>query len=66
MLFFWKQPQYQSDLDQFFKKLIKENPTLSIKKESGFNRFWNQKPLDIDQYLRNKQSSLPHKANPYL
>ena len=66
MLFFWRQPQYQSDLDSFLKKQIKENPDLSTKKESGFNQFWNQEPFDIDQYIRKKQAFVPQKADPYL
>ncbi len=66
MLFFWKQPQYQSDLDLFLKKLVEENSDLSDKKESGFNRFWNHEPLDIDEYVRKKQAFIPQKANPYL
>ena len=66
MPFFWKQPEYQSDLDQFLKKLIKENSSLAFQKKSSFKRFWDQDPLDIENAIRKKQSLLKYKANRYL
>lgn len=66
MLFFWRQPKYQSDLDHFLHQMIKNNPELSSKKETGLNLFGNKEPFNIDQYILRKKSMLRKKANPYF
>lgn len=65
MIFFWRQPTYQSELDYFFQQLAKDDPALPAKKEAGLKRLWDKAPFDLDSYLRNQQSLLPQPANPY-
>lgn len=46
ILFFWRQPQYQSGLDTLLSELTRENPALSAQKDAGMKRLWNRDPFD--------------------
>ncbi len=65
MKFFWRQPNYQSDLDHLFGQLVKDDPSLPAEKDAGLKRLWDQPPFDIDNHIRDRQSLLPYPANPY-
>ncbi|MDL2283863.1 DUF3460 family protein [Oxalobacter sp. OttesenSCG-928-P03] len=66
MKFFWRQPTYQSDLDNLLEQLSRDNPALPVEKEAGLKRLWDKAPFSPDDAIRNKQSLLPQPANPYL
>lgn len=48
ILFFWRQPQYRSDLDTLLSGLVRENPALLAQKEAGMKRLWNRQPFDME------------------
>lgn len=48
ILFFWRQPRYQSSLDTLLSGLIRKNPALLAQKEAGMKRLWNCAPFDTE------------------
>jgi hypothetical protein len=48
MIFFWRQPTYQSDLDVLLVQRAKDDPALPARKEGGMKARWKKAPSDTD------------------
>ncbi|MDR0934077.1 MAG: hypothetical protein LBM56_03170 [Burkholderiaceae bacterium] len=65
MLFFWRQPVWQSELDGLLQQLAKDDPALPEKKTAGLDERLETEPFDPVREAREKASLLPFPATPY-
>ncbi len=55
---------YQSEVTHFIKKLYEQNPQLKDQQKQGRALLWDKSKINLDDYARNKQSSI--KQKPYV
>lgn len=61
MLFFWRQPKYQSEIHQFMNELAKD---YALQKEKGLKERQLVHPLKDSIEIQDR--ALSHRANPYF
>lgn len=56
---------YESEATQFIKQLKQSNPRLEETQRAGRSLLWDKAPIDLDQQMRNKESSVNQQAYVY-
>ena len=62
---FGQQVRYVSDVTQFMKAFLENNPEVAQGQIEGRALLWDKKPLDMDEAQRNAASRVKQKAYPY-
>ncbi len=57
--------RYESDLTEFLRKLMDENPQLKVLQKQNRATWWDR-PLDLDEQKRNEQSAAPKQPYAYF
>ena len=50
--FFWRQPNYQSELDRLLKQTAAKDPSLRAHKEAALKAMQKEKPFTWDVFFR--------------